>query len=80
MALKTEPDIKPFFFKFPVQPRFLIGFPVFDRLLTGFGGFNRTRLALGSRLNRSDRPVRFLKQWILLMYILIAYNSKLILK
>ena len=38
MVLKTELDIKPFFFfKFPVQPRFLIGFSVFDRLLTGFG-------------------------------------------
>ena len=64
MVLKTEPNIKPFFFKFPVQPRFLTSFPVFDRLLTDFGGFNRTGLTPGSRLNRSDRLVRFLKQWV----------------
>ena len=58
MVLKTEPDKEPFFLEFPVQPRFLTGFwPVF-RLLTGFEGFNRTGLASGSRLNRSDRPVR----------------------
>ena len=64
MVLKTEPGVEPFFFfKFSVQPRFLTGFwPVF-RLLTGFGAFNRTGLASGSRLNRLDRPVRFLKQW-----------------
>ena len=58
MALKTESGIEPFFFKFLVQLRFLTGYwPVFQ-LLTGFGAFNRTGLALGSRLNRSDRPVR----------------------
>ena len=33
MVLKIEPDIEPFFWKFPVQPRFLAGFPVVDRLL-----------------------------------------------
>ena len=32
--------------------------PVFARFLTGFGSINRTGLATGSRLNRSDRPVR----------------------
>ena len=42
----------------PVFDRFLAGFPVVDRLLTGFEAFNRTGLAPGSRLNRSDRPVR----------------------
>ena len=42
----------------PVFARFLTGFSVFDRLLTGFGSINRTGLATGSRLNRSDRPVR----------------------
>ena len=47
-GFKTELDIKPFFFKFSVQPRFL----------PGFGGFNRTGLAPGSWLNRSNRPVR----------------------
>ena len=45
MVLKTEPDIKRFFFKFPVQLWFL----------PGFEGFNRTRLTPGSQLNR---PVR----------------------
>ena len=58
MVLKTEPGIEQFLKKFPVQPRFLAGFPVVDRLLTGFEAFNRTGLASGSRLNRSDRPVR----------------------
>ena len=62
MVLKTEPDIKPFFFLIsgstPVFARVLTGFPVFDRLLTGFGSINRTGLATGSRLNRSDRQVR----------------------
>ena len=34
MVLKTEPNIKPFFFYFPVQPRFFPGFlPVVDRFL-----------------------------------------------
>ena len=42
----------------PVFDRFLAGFSVVDRLLTGFEAFNRTGLAPGSRLNRSDRPVR----------------------
>ena len=42
----------------PVFDRFLAGFPVVDRLLSGFEAFNRTGLAPGSRLNRSDRPVR----------------------
>ena len=62
MVLKTEPGIEPFFLKIsgstPVFDRFLAGFPVVDRLLTGFEAFNRTGLAPGSRLNRSDRPVR----------------------
>ena len=35
MVLKTELGIEPFFFKFPVQPRFLTDFPVVDR----FWGF-----------------------------------------
>ena len=52
MVLKTEPDIKPFFF-------LIFGStPVFARFLTDFWGFNRTGLAPGSRLNRSDRLVR----------------------
>ena len=58
MVLKTELDIEPFFFLFPVQLRFLVDFPVVDRLLTGFRAFNRTGLALDFRLNRSDRSVR----------------------
>ena len=58
MVLKIEPGIEPFFFKFSVQPWFLAGFPIVDRLLTGLEAFNQTGLAPGSRLNRSDRPVR----------------------
>ena len=49
MVLKTEPDIKRFFFLISGST------PVFARFLTGFEGFNRTRLTPGSQLNR---PVR----------------------
>ena len=65
MVLKTEPGIEPFFLisgSISVFYRFLAGFPVVDRLLTGFGAFNRTGLALGSQLNRMDRPVRPVKR------------------
>ena len=48
MVLKTEPGIKPFLKKFPVQPRFFGFWSV-------VGGFNRTGLAPGSQLNRSVR-------------------------
>ena len=61
-GFKNRTGYKTVFFKIsgstPVFDRFLAGFPVVDRLLTGFEAFNRTGLAPGSRLNRSDRPVR----------------------
>ena len=81
MVLKTEPGIEPFFLisgSISVFYRFLAGFPVVDRLLTGFGAFNRTGLALGSQLNRMDRPVRSLKQCVCFthcVHLQIAQNN-----